>query len=281
MSNQASVTQKKVSNALVAVAWVPGMPQITKLPERNAGYRALFDAGKAVGQHFSDLGCKRVLYFSTQWISVLGQSFQAKPTLAGVHVDENWYELADLPFNFKVDVPFAQMMAAAVKGTGAATQLVDFEGFPADTGTIIANEMVNAKGVSTGMISCHVYADYAATQRLFATVRSAIEKDGTPTAVVVVSGLTTNFFTTEIDLREDHVRDPKDQEWTDRLLAAFKAGNQAKTDEVVGAMAGAVKTDMGLKGFAVIGGLLGTDLRPAQVLAQGPCYGSSNAVVVF
>lgn len=280
MPNQ-NIKQTKISNSLVAVAWVPGMPHITALTERHPDYAKLQEGGAALEQHFQTLGCRRIVYFSTQWISVLGQSFQAKSNLQGSHTDENWYELPDLPFNFKVDVPFASRMADAVKATGKATQLVDFEGFPVDTGTIIANQLVNKKNLPVGIVSCHVYADYEATKKLFSTIRQAIEDDGVPTAVVIVSALTTNFFTTDIDVREDHVRDPKDKEWSDRLLNAFTAGNSDATDKIVQGMNGAVKTDMGLKGVAVVSGLLGQNSRPAQIMATGCCYGSYNAVVAF
>ena len=274
--------QRPFSKALTAVAWVPGLPQIHLSPDKSTAWETLRGATRDLGRHIESLGTKRIVYFSTQWISVLGQSFQAKANLTGLHVDENWHDMGDLPFQFKVDTPFAGKMAQAAKEIGCSTQLVDFEGFPVDTGTIVADALLNRKGLPTGMVSCHVYADYAATRKLFAALRGAIEADGTPTAVVAVSSITTNYFTTNIDPREDHIRDQNDQIWMDKLLKSFEGGSMTLTDSIVRDMGAAVKTDMGLKAYAVVGGVIGdAAMRPATVVASGAIHGTGNAVVAF
>ena len=122
-----------MTNTLKAAALVPGLPHILK-PELNQHYASLAKALSAVGDRFEKAGVERVVYYSTQWISVLGHLYQAKAKLSGLHVDENWYDLTDLPFDFKIDVPFAERMAKEAGANGYQTKLVEYEGFPVEIG---------------------------------------------------------------------------------------------------------------------------------------------------
>lgn len=282
-----NVPNAVISKNLKAAFWLPGLPHLLK-PELNPTYKVISQATEQLGKHLEDMGVERVVYYSTQWISVLGHLFQAKKQLSGYHVDENWHDLADLPFDFKIDSEFAGQLATAATNEGYQTKLVDYEGFPVDTGTIVADTLLQSERASAAgkfastMVSCCVYSDYADTVKLARTIRSVIDAGSKPTAVVVVSGLSGRWFTREIDYREDGVSDSEDDRWNRRILAHFEQGQYAEVEKLIPDYAGACKVDMGLKGLAFLRGVGALESgRRAQVHAYGGIYGTGAAVLSF
>lgn len=270
-----------MSKMLKAAALVPGLPHVLS-PELNPHYASLAKGLAAVGDRFKAEGVERVIYYSTQWISVLGHLYQAKEKLKGLHVDENWYALGDLPFDFKVDVPFAKKLAAAASASGYQTKLVDYEGFPVDTGTIVADKLLNKGRFKANMVSCCVYSDYADTVKLAGTIQKMIDEDGVKTGVVCVSMLSGRFFTTDIDPREDHVSNTDDDQWNKRMLELFERGHFDQAEKLAPEYAGAARVDMGFKALAFLRGVGALKERKAAKLhAYGPLYGSGAAVVEF
>lgn len=270
-----------ITKNLKAALWVPGLPHVLK-PELNKSYAELGKAMEKAGEQLKNQGVERIIYYSTQWISVLGHLYQAKKELKGYHVDENWYDLLDLPFNFKVDVPFADKLAKAATAQGYQTKLVDYEGFPVDTGTIAADRLLNQMQARTNMVSCCVYSDYADTVKLASTVRAEIEADNVATAIVVVSGLSGRWYTREIDFADDGVSDAGDDKWNQKMIALFENGAYEKAETLIGDYASACKVDMGLKGLAFlkgVGALNGG--RKAKCHAYGGIYGTGAAVLSF
>lgn len=265
---------------LKVAALVPGLPHILK-PDMNGGYAALAGALARLGDELQAEGVERIVYYSTQWISVLGHLYQAKTELKGLHVDENWYDIADLPFDFRIDRAFAEAMAKAAQAKGYQTKLVDYEGFPVDTGTIVADRFLNKGRFATNMLSCCVYSDYADTLKLAGTVADCIAQGSKKTAAIAVTGLSGNWFTSEIDLREDHVR-PAQQEWDKLILSLWEKGHMLASEERRGEYAGACKVDMGMKALAFLRGVGGAvEGKGASVRAYGGIYGTGAAVVRF
>jgi 2-aminophenol/2-amino-5-chlorophenol 1,6-dioxygenase alpha subunit len=262
-------------------AIVPGLPQLNK-PQLSSSYRELSEAMTALGDTWRHEGIERIFYYSTQWISVLGQSYQARAALSGLHVDENWYELGDLPFKFTVDRSAAERMAKSAESAGYQTRLVDYDGFPVDTGTIVADGLLNPGGrMKSLMLSCCVYSDYADTVKLAGTALAALA-DGVPTAAVAVTGLSGRYFTTDIDPREDHINGKADDEWNRKILAKLAAGdvNGARAD--LPAYGAACKVDMGLKALAFLEGLqVATQGRKATLRAYGALHGTGGAVLSY
>lgn len=270
-----------ITKNLKAALWVPGLPHVLK-PEYNKAYADLGKAMEQAGRQLNEQGVERIVYYSTQWISVLGHLYQAKKELAGYHVDENWYDLIDLPFSFKIDVPFAEKLAKRATAQGYQTKLVDYEGFPVDTGTITADRLLNQSGARSNMVSCCVYSDYADTVKLAGTVRAEIEADNVPTAVVIVSGLSGRWYTREIDFSDDAVSDAADDKWNQRMIGLFESGSYDDAEKLIGDYAGACKVDMGLKGLAFLKGLGALSAgRKARCHAYGGIYGTGAAVISF
>lgn len=263
----------------ITAAWVPGLPHILT-PGQSAGYKSLYNAAKEVGNEFKAAGVKRILFYSTQWISVLGQSVQARANPKGRHVDENWYDLPALPFDFNVDVKLAEQMSSDLISAGFQTRKVDYEGFPIDTGTIVAESLVNPSKLPVAMFSCCVYSDYEETKKLGQILRGSLEAQDGPSAVVVVSGLSGRYFTTEIDLREDQVRTPEDDKANRDLLRAFEKGDWSTVSAMRDVYCKNTKADMGLKALAFLEGMgVAVAGRALETRAYAPIYGTGAAVL--
>jgi 2-aminophenol/2-amino-5-chlorophenol 1,6-dioxygenase subunit alpha len=269
------------SDKLVSLALVPGLPHILK-PDLSPHYRSLADGISSLGDQLFERGVKRVLYYSTQWISVLGHLFQAREDCRGLHVDENWYDIIDLPFAMKIDRPFAQAMAKAMGAADYQTKLVDYEGFPVDTGTIVCDTLLNKGRFKTNMLSCNVYSDGKDTEKLAGIIRAQIDGSQEKTAAIAISGLSQRFFTTEIDFREDHVRSKEDDEWNQRILKLWKQGQYAEAAKLYPEYCKEAKVDMGMKAMNFLTGMAGAKgLHAATTVAYGAIYGTGAAVLEF
>lgn len=266
---------------LKKVYWVPGMPQVL-LREKNASYQKLYAAMQQIAGDMQGLGVKRIIYFSTGWISVLGQSVQTGKNLRGKHTDENWHDLPDLEYAFNVDQKFGGALNERFLQAGLPSQTIDYEGFPVDTGTIVADRLVNPKHLPVSMVACHVYSDHAATVKIAGLVRAEIEASGIPTAVVCVGGLSGRYFTDVIDLAADRISDAGDDRWNQDVLKWLEAGNHQQLTAKLADYAGATKADMGLKAYAFTQGIYGQQWPvSAKTLAYGSLYGTGAAVIQF
>ena len=128
--------------------------------ELDAGYRA---AAASLAASRPDV----IAVYSTQWIAVLDELWQARPRSRGVHVDENWHEYGDLEFDIRCDVKLTEAVIAATPAFGVRSKAVDYDGFPIDTGTIIANNYLNPRGKLPLVIAANnVYHDWQTTQKL-------------------------------------------------------------------------------------------------------------------
>jgi len=219
--------------ALRGVFLVPGLPHILQHKDKNESLSKLHDAMKAVGHRAIELETKRIIYISTTWISVLGQMFQARKDLRGMHVDENWYEYGDLDYSFKVDVSFAKKLSERIKDSGQKVMLVDFDRFPVDTGTIVADKLINNGMFETGMVANNVYTDFEGAKGIAAHIRETIEEDGVPTVVVGVSSMSQRFFTTDVDMREDHFGNAEDDKWNKRILSLLEDGKHDEVEKLI------------------------------------------------
>ncbi len=112
-------------------------------------------------------------------------------------------------------------------------------------------------------------------------MRQVIQESGKHAVVVAYSGLSTRFFTEEIDPQTDHVSRPEDDAWNRRMLRLIEQGKNNEALALSGEYAQAAVADMGFKAFAWLMGVLATPATPGQVLAYGPVWGSGAAVVEY
>src|SRR5690242_8859188 len=85
---------------------VSGQPHILLGADRNPGWSALKQAYEHVGREIEKSGAELLLVYSTQWFSVIGHLFQVAEKPKWVLVDQNWYELGEIPYEFRIDPEF-------------------------------------------------------------------------------------------------------------------------------------------------------------------------------
>jgi 2-aminophenol/2-amino-5-chlorophenol 1,6-dioxygenase alpha subunit len=220
-----------------------------------------------------------LLVYSTQWIAVLDELWQVRARSKGVHVDENWYEFGDLPFDIRADVALAKACVAGCAGIGVSAKPVDYEDFPIDTGTIVADTLLNPGRLPLVIAANNVYHDFVTTERLAAMAAATAQAQGKRVAVVAVGGLSGAYFDHSIDIAEDHVRHAADDAANRAFLEALGRGSDAARAAVAD-YAGAVKADFGMKHLAWVLGATG-GFSGATVHGYGATYGAGAAVVEF
>jgi 2-aminophenol/2-amino-5-chlorophenol 1,6-dioxygenase alpha subunit len=262
-------------------ALVPGLPHLLR-GDLNPQYADLAKAVSEVGDWLAGEGVTRLVYFSTKWLSVLGQMYQGRRTLQGRHVDEMWYDLGDLPFDFDVDRPFAEAMAAFAKQESHQTQIVDYEGFPVDTGTIVADRLLNRGRFCVNMVACSLYLDLQGMELFAHTVRQAIGKDAQKTAVIGVSGLSGHWHRRIINYADDTGLSETDDVYNRRFLGMLEAGTIRGCLDLLPEYGRLCHVDMGGKALPfLVGAGVAAEGRKAHVRAYGSIYGTGAAVVSF
>src|SRR4051812_46057616 len=104
-----------------------------------------------------------------------------------------------MKYKFKIDPDFAKVYAAEVKKDGHHTMLANYHGFPIDTGTIVAQILLNPQNrIPAAMVSCNMYAEKNETIEIGRAGLRALEKTGKKAVVVLVSSLSNRFFISEI-----------------------------------------------------------------------------------
>lgn len=267
--------------SVVAAFLVPGSP-LPWVERSNPPWGTLADAVETAGRALAEARPDVVLVYSTQWIAVLDQLWQTREQLRGEHVDPNWHEYGELPYDLRIDVPFAQGCCRAATARGIKSRPVDYDGFPIDTGTIAA-----ARGLDPGgrhrfaLTSNNLYHDAAVTERIAAVGREVANEQGKRLAVVGVGGLSGSYFRETIQPGEDHVASEAEDRWNRRVLDWIAAGALGELRGAWEEYVGAARVEMGFKHFAFVLGALAGRYERAEVLAYGPLYGTGAAVIQF
>jgi 2-aminophenol/2-amino-5-chlorophenol 1,6-dioxygenase alpha subunit len=267
--------------AIVGAYIVPGLPHLTSNLAVES-WESLRRGFRQAGERVNTLRPDILVLYSTQWISVLGHSFQTNPNPKGLHVDENWYEFGDFPFDFHVDAALGERAAKRAASLGLATKTVDYQGFPIDTGTLVALRFLNPDNrIPLAVVSCNIYAGQEDSLLLGKAVRQAIEEGDKRAIMVACTGFSGRFFTEEINLKADRFAREEDDAWNRRMLDLMTQGKNAEVLAQSREFAQAAVADMGFKAFAWLMGVLGTPSTPGKVLAYGPVWGTGAAVVEY
>jgi 2-aminophenol/2-amino-5-chlorophenol 1,6-dioxygenase subunit alpha len=224
-----------------------------------------------------------VLVYSTQWLAVLDQQWLTRRRSQGIHVDENWYEFGDLPYDISADTELAHACIAGSARLGVHSRGVNYDGFPIDTGTIVACTMLGMGGAGRPLVvaSNNLYHSPEDTEKLGALAAACAEEQGKRVAVVGVGGLSGSLFRTEIDLRSDRIAEPEHDKWNQQVLRLIESGDVAQLRRLAPEFAREARCDMGFKHFFWILGALEGRFLGARVHGYGPVYGSGAAVVEF
>lgn len=268
-------------NPVVAAFLLPGSPLPMVHPD-NPPWGRLAAAMTRVGERLEAAQPDTVLIYSTQWIAVLDQLWLTRERLQGIHVDENWHEYGDLPFDIRIDTELAAAAVTATRDAGIKAKGVDYDGFPVDTGTIVAANYLNAERKRPLVVTANnVYHDWDRTRLLGRIAVDAARSLGRTIAVVGVGGLSGTFFRHTIDVGEDRIAAEDEDRWNRKVLGLMEAGDVEKLVSECPRYVKEARVDMGFKHFAFILGALGDAFQGARLHAYEPLYGAGGAVVEF
>jgi len=266
---------------VVGAFLVSGSP-LPYLVRHNPPWLPLLQGFEAARKSIEDLAPNALVIYSTQWIAVLDQLWQSRARLTGAHVDENWHDYGELPYDMTIDTALTEGAVKACGGIGISAKAIDYDQFPIDSGTIVANALLNPAGRYPLVIAANnLYHDFDATRKIGAMVAEQARRQGKRVVVIGVGGLSGSIFRTEIDLRQDRVANPADDGWNRRMLDLLAAGDVKAVLDACPAYAKEAKADMGFKHFAWVLGALGGNWQQALVHAYAPVYGSGAAIVEF
>lgn len=271
-----------MSDSLISKAFiVSGMPHILLAPEQNSGWAHLNAAFKSAREQIEGEDADLILYFSTQWLSILGYMFQADPEPRWEHVDQNWHKLGSIPYQFTIDSDFAAAYADEVAQLSYKTRLINYRGFPIDTGTIVAQKLLNPDNrLPAAMVSCNMYSEKEETTRIGQAAARALRQSGKKAIAVLVSNLSHRFHVQEIKPADDRVSSRKDDEWNRKVLDMLAKGDVEDVAQCAREFARQANGDMHFKGIWWLNGLLGQSNHFAgEVLAYEGVMGSGAAVV--
>ncbi len=238
----------------------------------------LESAGVALSRSKPDV----ILLYSTQWIAVLDQLWQVKPRVSGIHVDENWHEYGELPYKLRIDTRLARACLAATSKIGVRSKPVNYDGFPIDTGTIVATNFLNPGGtIPCVLTSNNLYHDFELTKKLGRLATGLALAQKKRVSVVGVGNFSDTFFRHKIDIRKDKISSQKYNRWNKKILSMMESGNVDSLTAALPAFISQAKAEMGFKHAAWVLGALRGKFKGAHIHAYGPLYGSGGAVVEF
>ncbi|MDB5827765.1 MAG: hypothetical protein JWQ73_1985 [Variovorax sp.] len=275
-SNRAALTEQP---GVVGAYLLPGSPLLTL--QRNVPAYAELLAGMAqVSREIEKLQPDTLVIYSTRWLAVLDQQWQGRARITGLHVDDNWHEFGEMRYDITTDVSLARACMKAANRAGVHSKLVDYAGFPLDSGTLSVNALVNGDGVfPTLIVANNLYLDYDKTRSLGELAAAQATAQGKRVVVLAIGELSGTAFRDDRPLADDKIATATDDDWNRRMLKLIE---QRELDELARQLPdylAQAKVDMGFKHFAFALGALGGRLGEAKVLAYGPQYGNGAAVV--
>ncbi len=205
--------------------YCPPHPQPLLAPELNDGYAKLRAAFDECRQRIEESDADLILIYSTTWPSIVGHQIQALENPVWTHVDDDFHYLGSMPYDFRMDVDFANGYAAAAAKRGLHSRTVDYEGFPIDTGSFVALQLLNPDNrIAACIVSGNMYANRAETIVFGKAARDTLVAQGKKAVVVVVASLSNRMFTEHIDEADDRIHSQKDDDWNRKILEFFGDG---------------------------------------------------------
>ena len=273
--------RRDTTPGVVAALLVPGSP-LPLLARDNPPWTEIANGLEEAAAALREANPDVILVYSTQWIAVLDQPWQTRPRVRGVHVDENWYEYGEIDYDIEIDTELAEACIGACRSLGIKARGVNYDGFPIDTGSIVANRFLNADGARPVVMAANnLYHDWEQTLKLGEMAANQAVRLGRRVAVIGVGGLSGSAFRHEIDPANDHIASASEDAWNRRMLDLMVKGNASAMKALIADYAREARVDMGFKHFAWALGAMGGRFHSATVHAYGPTYGSGAAVVEF
>ncbi|MEC9454042.1 MAG: tRNA U-34 5-methylaminomethyl-2-thiouridine biosynthesis protein [Pseudomonadota bacterium] len=264
---------------VVGAYLVPGTP-LPYLVQDNPPWSPIIEGYRKAALSLAQKKPDVLLVYSTQWIAVLDELWQTRRRVQGLHVDENWYEYGELPYDLRIDSRLAKACVKGCAALGVKAKEVDYDGFPIDTGTIVAANLLNPDGKIPMVIAANnLYHGPELTEKLARMAVKTANSQKKRVAVIGVGGLSGTVFRKEINIAKDRIASATDDKANKKLLGLMRRGDNSGLQKYLPAYAGAARADMGMKHLNWIMGALRWRFGGAKVLAYGPAYGSGAAVV--
>lgn len=260
---------------------VPGRPHPLLCPELAEPWQKLRDGFDRVREQIEASDADLILFYSTQWISVIGHQIQAHPEPEWTLVDQEWHELGSIPYRLRMDPDFAREVQSAARQRGLHARTVAYHGFPVDTGTVVASKLLNPDNrLPACVFSCNMYADRAETLVWGKAVRDAVQRQGRKAIAVSVTALSNRMFTRPIQPHEDRISSVKDDEWNRKILEILDEGRLEDVAQHAREFSSEANGDQRLKAIWWLAALMGQDNSYAgEVFEYQPLVGTGAALV--
>ena len=180
---------------IVMGLYVPPHPHPLLAPEQNEGWGRLREAYDTCRQRIEESDADLILIYSTTWPSIIGHQIQAQPNPVFTHVDADFHFLGSMPYEFRMDSEYAESFKDACEERGLQARTVSYDGFPIDTGSIVALKLLNPDNkIPACIVSSNVYSNRAEQIVLGKAARDAVAKLGKKVVVVVVASLSLSLI---------------------------------------------------------------------------------------
>lgn len=260
---------------------VPGRPQPLLAADQNEPWGKLRDAFEVVQREIEQTEADILLIYSTQWLSILGHQVQAHPHPEWTLVDQEFHDLGEMPYSFRMDEEFGKLYAQKARERGLHARAIAYHGFPIDTGTVVALKLLNPDNrLPASVVSCNMYADRAETLVLGKAANDALRDSGKRAIAIAVTALSNRMHTDPIEPKDDHISADKDDEWNRKLLEILGEGRLEDASQHAREFTSEANGDQRLKAIWWLAALMGQDNRyEGEVVEYQPLYGTGAAVV--
>jgi 2-aminophenol/2-amino-5-chlorophenol 1,6-dioxygenase subunit alpha len=260
---------------------VPGKPHPLLAPEKSEAWQTVRNAFETARNEIESVQPDVILIYSTQWLSVIGHQIQADPNPKWALVDQEWHDLGTMDYEFRMDTEFAEAYEKSARARGLHTRRVNYNGFPIDTGTVVALKLLNPKNkFAASVVSCNMYADRAETLVLGKAANDALKSTGKKAVAVAVTGLSHRLFTKPFDPKEDHIYSLKDDEWNRKILEILGEGRLEDVSQLAREFSQQASGDQKMKAIWWLAAVMGQNNRyEGKVHTYQPICGTGAAVV--
>ena len=265
--------------------YCPPHPHPLLCPDGNQGYRNLRQAFENCAKKIEESDADLILVYSTTWPSVVGHQIQALENPIWTHVDDDFHYLGSMPYEFSIDVDFAKSMKDAAVARGLYARTVAYDGFPIDTGSVVALSLLNPENrIPAVILSSNMYANRSETIVLGKAARDTLHAQGKKAVIVVVSSLSNRMFTEHIDPSEDRIHSQKDDDWNQKILEFFADGRLEDLSQLSRDIHGQIRVQkvVAYKPAWFMASTMGQHNNyDGEVLAYEPLHGSGGAVITL
>jgi len=270
-----------MSGRFVGGLIAPGKPHILLAPDQNPQWQSMYDSFARARAAIQALEPDLLLLYSTQWPSIIGHQIQADPEPKWRLVDQDFHALGTMDYTLRIDPEFAAVYDQKAKARGLTSRTVAYHGFPVDTGTVVALELLDPeRTIPAGVVSCNMYADRSETLILGKAARDAIEETGRRAVAVAVTALSNRMWTRWIDPSEDRIHSRKDDEWNRKLLDLLSQGRLEDVSQLARQFTAQAHGDSKLKAIWWLSACLGQNNDfTGEVFDYQPVWGSGAALV--